>query len=413
MSAAQRLRTALVALAGSRTTRLVLVGVACIAAVGSVYIGAVRATTPGADFGSGDFQWSPTRLLLEGGDPYAARLSGSDRIILTQSPNYLHLLYWVLAPFGAMPFSTALWSWMVLNVLAATALGLWYGRLAGCGRTGSVLFAAALLCSTPFRLGLSYGQHAVLVLACATVAFAAARRSWAGVALAVALTKYSFAPLGLVMLVRGRLRTVVMAGGALLLAAVAFSIVTGTDLGTALREPFQLSRASVGNGTADVMTVASFTPWLSANSPVLTVLALVTATGATACAVRVLREGDWVFGLGVSAMISLVSFKHLTHDFVLLLPVLVLLLRLRGPRAWLGWAGIAYHWYVLGVLSQLGAPLDTPAVTVVSFVVLSGLLVLVTTAPGARRSRSPELPSEPGRPRPADAERTPDPSAAG
>ena len=368
-----------------------------------MYVGAVRATTPGSGFGSSDFQWSPTRLLLQGIDPYAARLAGSDGIILTQSPNYLHLLYWLLTPFGALSFSAALWSWMVLNVLLAVGLGLWYGRMAHTGRAGSLLITAALLCSTPFRLGLSNGQHAVLVLACATVAFAAAQRPWAGTALAVALTKYSFAPLGLVLLVKGRLRALFAAGLTLLLAAGGMSLMTGTALGTVLMEPFELSRAVVGDGAADVMTVLSLTPWFSGTSPALTVIGVLTAGTFTVCLARALRDGDWVFGLGVAAMISLVSFKHLTHDFVLLLPVVVLLLRMSGLRSWLGWGALGYHWLLLGVLAQFGTAIDTPAVIVVSFVVLIALLVLVASTPTARwaEGRRSALPpghaGEPGR----------------
>ena len=45
--------------------------------------------------GSQDFQWSPTVLLTQGKNPYAWYLSGNadGRIILSQQPNYLHLLY--------------------------------------------------------------------------------------------------------------------------------------------------------------------------------------------------------------------------------------------------------------------------------------------------------------------------------
>ena len=384
MTAPRRISTAVVSLSKRPASRRIVVAGALLAAAGSVYIGAVRATTPGAGFGSGDFQWSPTRLLLHGIDPYAARMAGSEDIILTQSPNYLHLLYWVLTPFGALPFVAALWSWMVLNVLLSVGLGLWYGRMAHLGRAGSLLITAALLCSTPFRLGLSNGQHAVVVLACATVAFAAAQRPWAGPVLALALTKYSFAPFGLVLLVKGRLRALLVAALTLLLAAGGMSLVTGTALGTVLMEPFRLSRAVVGDGAADVMTVLSLTPWFSSTSPALTVIGVLTAAASTVCLARVLRDGDWVFGLGVAAMISLVSFKHLTHDFVLLLPVVVLLLRMRGPRAWLGWAALGYHWLLLGVLAQFGTAIDTPAVIVVSFFVLVALLVLVASTPTAR-----------------------------
>ena len=365
--------------------RTVALLVAVLAAVGSVAIGARRALSPGGGFGSGDFQWSPTRLFLEGVDPYQARMDGSPEIILTQSPNYLHLLYELLVPFGAMPFRTASISWLVLSVVLAVGLAVFYARTASLGRTGTLLLVAMVLASTPLRLGLGFGQHAVFLLVFATIAFAAAARPWAGAPLAVALTKYSFAPLALVLLVAGRLRTVVVAGVVLFAAAAVFAVVTSTDLLEALLAPFEVSRTAVGDGAADLMTVAGLTPWLDGNDLFVTALAVGGSVLLAGLARRQIRSGDWVFVLGIASVISLLCFKHLVHDLVFLLPVVVLVLRLRGARAVWGWVLLTYHWFLVGVVSQLGTPVDHPAVIVASFVAMSALYAVLVGDPRALR----------------------------
>ena len=370
---------------GRQAIRRIVMTLGLVAALASVYIGAHRALSPAGGFGSSDFQWSPTRLFLHGIDPYQARLDGSPDIILTQSPNYLHLLYEILIPFGALPFRVAAVCWLVLSVVLAVGLAVFYARMASLGRTGTVLLVAMVLCSTPLRLGLGYGQHAVFLLVFATMAFAASTRSWAGAPLAVALTKYSFAPLALVLLVAGRLRQVVVAGTVLLSAAAVFAAVTSTGFLATLVAPLTVSRAAVGAGAADLMTVAGLTPWLDGNELPVTALAVAGSLLLAVVARRQIRSGDWVFVLGIASVISLLCFKHLVHDLVFLLPVVVLALRLRGRRAACAWALLAYHWFVVGILSQLGTPMDTPAVIVASFVAMAALFLVLLGDPAVLR----------------------------
>jgi hypothetical protein len=133
------------------------------------------------------------------------------------------------------------------------------------------------------------------------------------------------------------------------------------------------------------MTVAGLTPWLDGNELPVTVLAILGSAFLAAVARRQIRNGDWVFILGIGSLISLLCFKHLVHDLVFLLPVVVLVLRLRGLRAVCGWALVAYHWFVVGIISQLGTPMDTPAVIVVSFAAMAALFVVVVGDPLALR----------------------------
>jgi hypothetical protein len=348
-------------------------------AVASVVVASERALSSGHGFGSTDFQWSPTKLVLEGVDPYQARLHGSSAIILTQSPNYLQLLYLVLSPFGLMAFGTAKLVWLLLNLVLAVGISVFYARLAGWGLTGSVVLASVFLGSTPMRIGLSNGQHAVFLLVFATLAFACAERWWAGGPLAVVLTKYSFAPIGLVMLFAGRIRTCIVSGVVLLAAAVAVGKMTSTGFVTIMKGPFQVGAHAVGAGAADLMTLAGFTPWFDGSEPSIGGLALLLSVVLTGLCRRRIREGDWVYALAVGSLVSLICFKHLLHDQVFLLPVVVVAVRMRPGRQLVVLGALVWCWLVVGILSQVGIPADTPWVVVVSFVALSTTLGFLAT----------------------------------
>jgi hypothetical protein len=172
---------------------------------------------------------------------------------------------------------------------------------------------------------------------------------------------------------------VVVAAGITLAAAVVFAGVTSTDLLSILTGPLELSRHAVGAGAADLMTLLTLTPWFDGDEPLLTAIGVGAAVVLTAVVARHIRSGDWVFGLGVGAVVSLLCLKHLSHDLVFLLPVVVLVLRTRGRRAAAMWAVLAWHGFGVGILSQLGTPIDTPAVLVVSFLSLAALFVLLVT----------------------------------
>lgn len=356
-----------------RAIRVGLVVVLCALAAGSAAVGVGNALDT-----SQDFQWSPARVLASGANPYAAALTGSDQIILAQLPNYLHLLYLLLIPLGVLPFAVAKGIWAVMNLMMAVAVAMVVGRwlrLPGLQQTALV---ALLLIATPTRNVTSNGQQAMLILLCAVLAFRVARASGAGALLAVALTKYSFAPIALVGLLRGRWRAVLVSAAVSAGALVVFAVVSGGPLLEVAVQPLQVSQRSVGQGVADLMTIADYVVGAGAGSLVGYVAAAAGLLLFTLVAYRPIRDGDWVLALACASLISLLCFKHLIYDFVFLLPVLAVAWRSHGwARAVLA-AIVAYFWYASRAAELVGLSLAHPAHVVLSFVLLVSALVVLT-----------------------------------
>ena len=145
---------------------------------------------------SKDFQWSGTRLILHHIDPWGVALRGNadGSILLSQYPSYVHFLYLLLAPLGAMSFPVARLAWAFLNLFLA-GLTLWLvKRLFQLSRMEWGILCAAFLCGTPFRNSLGNGQTSLLVLAFVALAYGA-RTDWSkSIWFGLSYCKYSFAP---------------------------------------------------------------------------------------------------------------------------------------------------------------------------------------------------------------------------
>ncbi len=81
-----------------RSAGLAILWALALASIVEGFVNAVRVST--------DFQWSPTLLLSEGVNPYQVAISGNvdGKILLSQYPPYLHLLYIVMLPLALLPY---------------------------------------------------------------------------------------------------------------------------------------------------------------------------------------------------------------------------------------------------------------------------------------------------------------------
>jgi hypothetical protein len=346
----------------------------CLAAVGSAGMGVHNALV-----NSQDFQWSPARLVTHGINPYTAALAGSPDVILTQYPNYLPLLYLLLAPLGALPFGAAKIVWAIVNVSLAVAAALIVARSARLSAEHAVVLVALMVMATPTRIAIGNGQQALLVLVVALLSTHMTSTGGAGGLLAVALTKYSFAPLAVVEVVRGRWRVVAVAAGVLAVGLIALGALTATSPATVAVQPFLVSRATVGFGVGDLMTITD--ELLGAPGSVAGyVIALAGCIALTRVAEPALRGSDRLAALACGSIIALVCFKHLRYDLVFLLPALVVGWSSRGWARVIVLAVVGYFWFATRIADVVGIPLDGPSFAVVSFVMLVAVLVAVLHA---------------------------------
>ncbi|MEP7090279.1 MAG: glycosyltransferase 87 family protein [Nocardioidaceae bacterium] len=299
--------------------------------------------------GSGDFQWSGAHLLFHGVDPYHVQLTGpGGRIILEQNPNYLPGLYVVLLPLGALPFAVARCAWAALNVLMCLASAVWLGRAVGLRGWGLAGLPALLACSAPFVMALYTGQQTSLVLFSSVLAYRSRSQVTQGLTLALAVTKYSFSPLALLLLARRRWWALVVLALVSLASVGVLSAWTRRNPVTVALEPLRVGRG-MHRGATDAMSLSGML--LDApRSPATYVVGLGTALLLFAVSRRVLALGDWVDALACASLISLMVFPHVIYDLCLLLPVLASALRLRGRGQAVVLVVVGYFWFnsVLG-----------------------------------------------------------------
>ena len=294
--------------------------------------------------GSGDFQWCGARMLAHGVDVYDAALNRDDAgIRLAQDPNYLHLLYFLLLPLGALPFSVARGVWAVLNLLMAGACVVLLGRAVGWRdwRLAGVL--GLFFSSTPLVIALMNGQQTLLVLLSSVLAYSLRGPVGQGFWLVVAMTRYSFAPVALGMLLTGRRAALAVSAAVSLLAMAGYLLVTGAGLDTGVLGPLLVGQG-MARGSADVMTLTGLL--LDDPRSPATYLAALLVGGVLMWLGRSLfSRGHWVDALAGACLVSLVTFPHLLYDYCVLLPVLVSALRLGSRDRWLVLGVVVLFWH--------------------------------------------------------------------
>jgi Glycosyltransferase family 87 len=147
---------------------LVVLSLAC-----GAFIASANGWYEGRDF---HCWWVAGRIVANGGDPYDAQQFVPEILAVPPSPELAllrcgqRLSYppWTalaLAPFGALPLSTAATLWASLAVMA-TVLGInWTWKLVGQGRIPWLLVAALVVCTEQFVRTMLEGQFATFIFA--------------------------------------------------------------------------------------------------------------------------------------------------------------------------------------------------------------------------------------------------------
>jgi Glycosyltransferase family 87 len=306
---------------------------------------------------SHDLQWSGARLLSLHIDPWQERLSGLPHHPSHFSPpNYLHLFYLLLLPFGLLSFHTAEIVWCVGNICLSILAVLLLQRLFSLDRFQTTLVLCLLWMSTPFRVTLEVGQMSLFELFFFCAAYVAVSTWLSGICLGFSLVKYSFSPVvGLLFLFRGRIRLLLIAVGVVVAGLIGVHLLLPTPLLRLAAEPFLVSRIAVNPGIADLMTFSEYLfRYLGANDRAVNLsYALALACGLL-YAIFLSR-----FRLSKGAELTLVSlaslflFKHLIYDYVFLaIPLSYALSRYSSRRSRPIFLGIFVFWFLAIFLNR-------------------------------------------------------------
>jgi hypothetical protein len=300
---------------------------------------------------SQDFQWSPAVIFNNGNDPYAWYLSGNKggKIILSQEPNYFHLLYEMFVPFALMNWLAAKTTWALCNLAMAMSSAYILTRDAGLRNVAQTAAIAVFLTASPFVHTLGNGQQSLLCLFALTLAWRGQVRGAGGVGLAVGAVKYSLAiPIAIWLLLQRRLYAVGVALLVSLLAVALFVWVTGANPIVALLEPLRVGASATHIGLADAMSfVRSLDPASSLTNRAAYVAGIGSAGLAIATLWRAQERLDEADLFALLCVVSLFAFFHNLYDYVLLLP---LFCRAFSWSVWprtIVFGYVGYFWFVV------------------------------------------------------------------
>jgi hypothetical protein len=303
---------------------------------------------------SKDFQWSPSVLFWDGINPYTYQLSGNEekRIILSQAPNYAHLTYVLLLPFSLMNWETAKLLWAVTTFIFALQAVKLISRSAELTINESLIVLFVFLCSTPLRNTIGNGQHAVVVLFC-FCALLSKRNCLTNAVIGIGYFKYSFMPpVFLFLAFRRGLKAALVSLAACGIGWIFFSIALKTNPAETLTLPLKVSQIAVGQGTADLMTIAGF--FFSDKHAIFYRIAiyLIPIVPCFFLAWYAAKaKGSQLFRLAFISITCLITFTHLSYDFVLLLPAFIYSYKYRQMIAGkLAIATILFNWFGLRII---------------------------------------------------------------
>ena len=306
---------------------------------------------------SQDFQYSPSVLFWEGINPYTYFLSGNEekRIILSQVPNYAHLTYILLFPFSLMNWETAKLLWAATTFILAVQAVRLICRSAELTINETFIVLFVFLCSTPLRNIMGNGQHTVIVLIC-FCALLSKRNYFTNAFTGIGYFKYSFMPAVILFLAfRKGVRAALVSLAACAAGWITFSIVLKTNPLETLTLPLKVAHSSVDKGTADLMTITEFffSDKNSMLDRVVVYLAPVILCVVLAWYAAKVR-GSQLFRLAFISIASLITFRHLSYDFVLLLPAFIYAYKYRQMLAGkLAIACVAFNWFGLKIIDLL------------------------------------------------------------
>jgi hypothetical protein len=345
------------------TLLLMVLGCAALLSLGA---GVRRALQSG---GSQDFQYSPSRVLLDGKNPYTAWLNGEkDRFLLTQHPNYLPNMLYLLSPFACLDWPKARFLWMMANMgMAFYFAWLLYAAQEDRRNQGSGLLIALLfLSSNPVRNNIGNGQQSLLILLATAWALRLRSKPFlAGIVWSVPLAKYSFGAFFIAAELGCRRILATVVAGAIVLAGFA-----GLCLQTHGSFNLKLLLAPLEVAKTGEAFINHFL-WLDEHFGYLGVKLLpliglaVVLWRARALASASLPSDELAMKLACGATFaSLFCAPHLGYDYMMLALPLALgcrLEQLKKFERYLYMAVLLYYWNLSGFLSGLQRPMLTIA----------------------------------------------------
>jgi hypothetical protein len=204
-------------------------------------------------------------------------------------------------------------------------------------------------------------------------------KAWSGGALAIASAKYSFSPpVWLWLAAERNFVSLLVSLATLIFGWLAFSTLAHSPPIETILQPFEVAKKySLDGGVGDIMTATR-----------LLGLDFLGLAGVSASYIAAILTSIIAFYIiwkrssfldehvlfSALCVVSLLAFRHLAYDYVLLAPALAVSLSVKGTVRWVLLACVAYFWFGLKVLDVIG--IDTSGLTMVLLGLAVNLILL-------------------------------------
>jgi len=379
-----------------RTLRKTILAVLLVCALVSLGTGIRNALAKNR---SQDFQWSGANLLVNRVDPWLDFMQGDPehRIILVQIPNYLPLLYVMLAPLGAMPMASAKVIWLIVNIICCVVSAVLCSRFYGLRTYDRIVLMALLLMSTATRNSIGLGQQSLLVLLFWAVALCRPWKMHSPITFGLSYFKYSFAPPGFLFLLAEK--GWMPASISLLPAAVSFFIAyfwlggglfSLSGMISFLVEPLRVAQTGYTGGPGPNLMEIIQASFAGYHPPFWLFVTAVYGIPIVASGVLIFyisrQQMNFSFQARIAflALISVALFKHHSYDNVLLIfPAALALQNLRLFAAQMVMGFLGFCWFLDRVIDQVAPHLHYVYLAQFGVLVLMGVCLYRTACESA------------------------------
>jgi hypothetical protein len=302
-----------------------------------------------------DFHFSPTKLVSEGINHYQYILDGkhdndpNDRIMYDQNGNYAQGLFIILIPFTLMEWDEAKLLWSVLNIFIAIIASIVLCKKFNLSRFNTLVVCSIFLTSTIFRIHIAYGQQTLLMLIFLILPFLKFNKL--NIILSgVAYFKYNIGyGLFLYFLSLKKFTNIFLSLIPLIAGWILYCLITNTNLIENLLEPLRVILYWNNFDNHFPVTIFSLLEAFKLHSLLILILPLIISF---IIINKIKNEEDNLKKLSFLCLSILAFAPHQLHDYVILLPLLILSIKnFNNIISKINLIVIFYFFYVLRVFS--------------------------------------------------------------
>ena len=273
-----------------------------------------------------DLHLSPTKMVLNGENHYEYILNGkrdfseSDKILYDQNGVYGHGLFIILMPLTFLSWSSAKILWAMLNILFILLILFLFFKKFKTNLNNKFLIIAIVLCSTPLRINIGYGQQTLLPLLFFFIPFLYQNKI--GYILSgISYIKYNIGyGLFLYLFSKFKLRNILLSCLFPIFFWLLYSLFTNTNIFISLTQPIEALAYYQKNFQNHPVTIFSLLKNFNINSYIIFIVSIIT----NFIVINFCKNcKDDLYKVSIISL-SILSFSsHQLHDYILLLPLLI------------------------------------------------------------------------------------------